>query len=124
MFKTLITFGWLGDFNELRRAALRKNIFARFLYKLYIAKHQSYIPLYANLSEDVYFPHLTGIHIAGATNIGYGCTIYQDVTLGSNHLEGTKHPGAPTIGNNVLIGAGNVVNVGEQLVKELERKNK
>lgn len=105
MLKTLFTLGWLGDFNKLRKAA-KKNILLKYLYNLYIEKHQSYIPLYADLSDDIWFPHLTGIHIAGATHVGYGCTIYQHVTLGSNYLEGTKHPGAPTIGNNVLIGAG------------------
>lgn len=105
MLKTLITFGWLGDFGKLRNAA-KKNKLAKCLYRLYVEKHQSYIPLYADLSDDIWFPHLTGIHIAGATHIGSGCTIYQHVTLGSNYLEGTKHPGAPTIGNNVLIGAG------------------
>ena len=107
LIKTIVTMGWLGDFNLLRRRALLSNHpLSKFLYKCYVEKHQSYIPLYCNINDDVYFPHLTGIHIAGTVTIGKGCTIYQHVTLGSNFLQGTKKRGAPQIGNNVLIGAG------------------
>ena len=109
MIETLLTLGWLGNFNKLRKAAIARNPIAIILYKIYVKKHQSYIPLYCSIADDVYFPHLTGINIAGAVKIGAGCTIYQNVTIGSNYLQGTKHPGAPVIGDNVLIGANAVV---------------
>ena len=38
--------------------------------------------------------------------IGKNCTIFHQVTIGSNTLEGSKHYGAPTIGDNCFIGAG------------------
>lgn len=53
------------------------------------------------------FPHdLYGIFISGGTSIGNDCIIFQHVTIGSNTLKDSKGYGAPTIGNNVLIGAG------------------
>lgn len=107
MIKTLFTLGWYGDFYKLKKAAQNDhNYFARFLYSLYLLKHQSYISRKCKIANDCYFPHFTGIHIASEVEIGTGCTIYQHVTLGSNYIEGTKKSGAPTIGNNCLIGAG------------------
>ena len=55
-------------------------------------------------------PHgFSGIFISGASSIGEGCTILQNVTIGSNKKLNSKHPGAPQIGNNVYIGAGAVI---------------
>ncbi|MCV2361768.1 hypothetical protein LNV08_22645, partial [Paucibacter sp. TC2R-5] len=38
--------------------------------------------------------------------IGKNCVIFQQVTIGSNTLIDSKGRGAPTIGDNVYIGAG------------------
>lgn len=38
--------------------------------------------------------------------IGKDCVIFQQVTIGSNTLADSKNQGAPTIGDNVYIGAG------------------
>lgn len=52
-------------------------------------------------------PHaFYGIFISGAAKIGKGCTIFHHVTIGSNTLPDSKNAGAPTIGDNVYIGAG------------------
>lgn len=52
-------------------------------------------------------PHsFSGIYISSESSVGEGCTIFQQVVIGSNKTEGSKGYGAPTIGNNVLIGAG------------------
>lgn len=52
-------------------------------------------------------PHgFRGIFISNAAKIGKGCTIFQGVTIGSNTLLDSKSAGAPTIGDNVYIGAG------------------
>ena len=51
-----------------------------------------------------YYDHGTGVVIGETTEIGENCTIYQGVTLGGTGKDkGKRHP---TIGNNVMIGAG------------------
>lgn len=52
-------------------------------------------------------PHgLNGIFISKDAEIGENCVILHQVTIGSNSIKGSKHFGAPKIGNNVYIGAG------------------
>lgn len=52
-------------------------------------------------------PHgLAGIFISYGASIGEGCTIYHQVTIGSNTLPDSRGQGAPTIGKHVYIGAG------------------
>lgn len=52
-------------------------------------------------------PHgLCGIFISYGARIGKGCTIFHQVTIGSNTLLGSKNCGSPTIGERVYIGAG------------------
>ena len=106
MIITLLSLGWFVNFHKLKKSAKkRSNYCGRIAYKLFCLKHQCYISKDSSIANDVWFPHMTGIHIANDVVIGKGSTIYQNVTLGSNRLKGTKHPGAPKIGNNVLIGA-------------------
>lgn len=53
------------------------------------------------------FPHgLNGILISAGATIGKNCTVFHQVTIGSNTTEGSRHNGSPQIGDNVLIGAG------------------
>ena len=53
------------------------------------------------------FPHgIAGIFISGDAQIGKDCVIFQQVTIGSNRTVGSKHWGAPRIGDNCYIGAG------------------
>lgn len=49
---------------------------------------------------------MSGCFISGGAVIGSNCIIFQQVTIGSNTLNGTKFPGAPQIGSNCYIGAG------------------
>lgn len=52
-------------------------------------------------------PHgLRGIFISSGTRVGKGCTIFQQVTIGSNTMRDSKKCGAPVIGERVYIGAG------------------
>ncbi len=52
-------------------------------------------------------PHgLSGIFISAGARVGNGCTIFQQVTIGSNTMRGSKKCGAPVIGERVYIGAG------------------
>ena len=69
-------------------------------------RHNAIIPCMDDVKPFV-TPHgLAGIFISYGASIGKGCTIYHQVTIGSNTLPDSKGQGAPTIGNNVYIGAG------------------
>lgn len=61
-----------------------------------------FIPYSTNIGKNVHFGHLgMGIVLHKEAVIGNNVMIYQHVTIG-----GRIGPGAPTIGNNVKIGAG------------------
>jgi len=59
----------------------------------------------ATIGSCVFIDHGMGIVIGETAEIGDGCTIYQGVTLGGTSLtKGAKRH--PTLGRNVIIGAG------------------
>jgi serine O-acetyltransferase len=58
----------------------------------------------AMIGEGLFIDHGSGVVIGETTEIGNNVTIYQGVTLGGTGKEtGKRHP---TIGDNVIIGAG------------------
>jgi serine O-acetyltransferase len=58
----------------------------------------------AKIGEGLFIDHGMGVVIGETTELGDNVTIYQGVTLGGTGKEkGKRHP---TIGNNVVIGAG------------------
>ncbi len=58
----------------------------------------------AKIGEGLFIDHGTGVVIGETTEIGDNCTIYQGVTLGGTGKDkGKRHP---TLGDNVLVGAG------------------
>ncbi|MDN5293470.1 MAG: serine O-acetyltransferase [Eubacteriales bacterium] len=58
----------------------------------------------AKIGEGLFIDHGSGVVIGETAEIGNNVTIYQGVTLGGTGKEkGKRHP---TIGNNVVIGAG------------------
>ncbi len=58
----------------------------------------------AEIGRRFFIDHGTGVVIGETTIIGDDCTIYQGVTLGGTGKDhGKRHP---TLGNNVLVGAG------------------
>ncbi len=58
----------------------------------------------ATIGKGLLIDHGSGVVIGETAIVGDNCTIYQGVTLGGTGKEsGKRHP---TIGNNVLIGAG------------------
>ena len=58
----------------------------------------------AQIGRRFFIDHGTGVVIGETAIIGDDCTIYQGVTLGGTGKDhGKRHP---TLGNNVLIGAG------------------
>lgn len=59
----------------------------------------------AKIGERVFFDHAMGVVVGETAEIGDGCTIYHGVTLGGTSLyKGAKRH--PTIGKDVIIGAG------------------
>lgn len=58
----------------------------------------------ATIGRNLFLDHGMGVVIGETAEIGDNCTIYHGVTLGgTGHHTGKRHP---TIGDNVLIGAG------------------
>ena len=58
----------------------------------------------AIIGRGLFIDHGTGVVIGETAEIGDNCTIYQGVTLGGTGKDtGKRHP---TLGNNVMIGAG------------------
>lgn len=58
----------------------------------------------AQIGRNLLIDHGAGVVIGETTIVGDNCTIYQGVTLGGTGKEsGKRHP---TIGDNVMIGAG------------------
>lgn len=65
------------------------------------------IPTDTSIAGIPTFPHgLNGIFISAGAKIGEHCTIFHQVTIGSNTLKDSKNPGSPIIGDDVFIGAG------------------
>ncbi|MFQ5882268.1 MAG: serine O-acetyltransferase [Candidatus Methylomirabilales bacterium] len=58
----------------------------------------------AKLGPGLFIDHGMGVVIGETTTVGENVTLYQGVTLGGTSLERKKRH--PTIGNNVIIGAG------------------
>lgn len=70
------------------------------------AAHKTGIEIHpaAKIGRRFFIDHGTGVVIGETTEIGDDVTIYQGVTLGGTGKDtGKRHP---TIGNNVMIGAG------------------
>ena len=70
------------------------------------SRHRTGIEIHpgATIGRGLFIDHGMGVVIGETAEIGDNCTLYQNVTLGGTGKdEGKRHP---TLGNNVLIGAG------------------
>ncbi|MBQ1982880.1 MAG: serine O-acetyltransferase [Clostridia bacterium] len=70
------------------------------------ARHKTGIEIHpgATIGKRLFIDHGMGVVIGETTEIGDNCTLYQGVTLGGTGKDvGKRHP---TLGNNVLVGAG------------------
>lgn len=102
---------------------------AHFFYKIrlfFIARLLSQITRFftqieihpgACIGKNLFIDHGCGIVIGETTIIGDNCIIYHSVTLGGTGKDkGKRHP---TIGNNVMIGAGSIIlgpiNIGDNV---------
>lgn len=108
---------WNGDFNFDKWFRVRarfqrtKNPVAKLWYRHYLMKmnnrYNAFIPPALVIPRSVVFPHgISGIFLSVGCVIGENCVIFQQVTLGSNTLEGSKRTGSPVLEDNVFIGAG------------------
>lgn len=79
----------------------------KLTYGNYFLRRGSFVGLDSEFSGTPCFPHgVQGIFISNGARLGRDVVIFQQVTIGSNTLPDSKSPGAPTIGDNVYIGAG------------------
>lgn len=70
-----------------------------FLFGLEIARH-------TQIGGGLFFPHTRGT-VIGAASIGRNAVVYHGVTLGARHVDiGFNAATRPTIGDDVVIGAG------------------
>ena len=70
------------------------------------SRHKTGIEIHpaAKIGKGLVIDHGMGVVIGETAEVGENCTIYQGVTLGGTGKDtGKRHP---TIGNNVLVGAG------------------
>ena len=77
------------------------------MYQKLVDECNAFIPLHVSFLDRPVMPHgIYGIFISSGAKIGRNCTIFHQVTIGSNTLADSAGCGAPTIGNNVYIGCG------------------
>lgn len=80
---------------------------AKAVYDAYQYENNSSVAWNSKFAGEPTFPHgMKCIFISGGAKIGKNCIIFQQVTIGSISLLDAKGRGAPTIGDNVYIGAG------------------
>lgn len=116
--------------NKINKTSRGGLVLAKFVKLIRIRKYRkichfnnSFIGINSDIPTDltlITFPHgIGGVFISENAKIGNNCTIFHQVTIGSNALNDSKHFGAPTIGNNVYIGAGakiiGNVNIGDNV---------
>lgn len=81
--------------------------FNYFVYRLILSYYGGFISLKTKLNGKLILPHgLHGVFISQDAEIGKNVTVFHQVTIGSIQTMDSKHPGAPIIGDNVIIGAG------------------
>ncbi|MED5619704.1 serine acetyltransferase [Ideonella sp. BN130291] len=108
----LIVRATFGNGHALRVAIGRQRhgVLKRLLIALHAAfqhAQASSIAWNARFDGEPCFPHgELGIFISGGASIGRNCVIFQQVTIGSNTVAGSRGFGAPTIGDDCYIGAG------------------
>lgn len=100
-------YGGFWAFRQKKVISIEKGGFFRRIYFYFQERFGCYIGESAQIASMPIFPHnMYGVFISNMSKIGKNVVIFQQVTIGSNTLKGHKRSGAPTIGNNVYIGAG------------------
>ncbi len=97
---------WAIEFHRLTHWLYKKKRFFLARWISQMARSATGIEIHpgATIGEGLFIDHGMGVVIGETTEIGNNVTIYQGVTLGGTGKDkGKRHP---TIGNNVMIGAG------------------
>ncbi len=110
LFRVFIAaFGSIWNLKRLcieTRAPLLKKLLIG-IYGIYQYENGSSIAWNSNFIGIPCLPHgMKSIFISGGAQIGRNCIIFQQVTIGSNTLPGSRGTGVPVIGDNCYIGAG------------------
>lgn len=87
---------------------LSASIFLFKNVKVYLCNHITVSLRYIH-NMRIKLPHPVGIVIGSKVKIGFDCTIYQNVTIGTKDTDNYLTAQYPTIGNNVTIYANSVV---------------
>lgn len=97
-----------GDYWALKKhLQKRPSKLLRLCYDHHFMALGSFVGLHSTIEGTPYFPHgCRGVFISDDAVIGAGAVIFQQVTIGSNTLQGTGHPGSPVIGESCYLGAG------------------
>ncbi len=102
----LLRFGSIWGLKEFLQKEGRHKLL-ELAYGHYFMHRGSFVGITSELAGTPCFPHgIQGIFISNNAKIGKDVVIFQQVTIGSNTLPDSRHPGSPTIGNRVYIGAG------------------
>lgn len=112
-----LLLGWLaepivdgvynGIWNYREHLVQRRTKIGQFWYYKYLQKYGAWVGLETTIESAPKCPHeCYGIFISNSAHIGKNVVIFQQVTIGSVSTIGSKHWGAPTIGDNVYIGCG------------------
>ena len=102
-----VFYGGFWAFRRKKSAAINKAGLFKRMYYYYQERFGSYIGESAQIASEPIFPHyMYGVFISCMSKIGKNVVIFQQVTIGSNTIKGHPRCGAPTIGDNVYIGAG------------------
>ena len=105
--KESMSFFWkIYEYVKNGRKGFRERVCGCILHRIY-RENCANIPVETTFEGYPDFPHgISGVYISQGAIIGKDCTVFQQVTIGSNTIKGSKGYGAPRIGSNVYIGAG------------------
>jgi len=106
LFCVPIVETYYSGFWNYRKHLIAKGKDRTGIYNAYLERNSASIGLKSQFKTIPILPHgLHGIHISDGSVIGKNVVIFQNVTIGSNTLKGSKRVGAPRVMDNVFIGA-------------------
>lgn len=102
-----LLFGNIWNLKKKIASSVNLRGWKSVLYNAYWESYGSFVGLGAKFEDVPIFPHdPIGVFISNSAHIGRKCVIFQQVTIGSNMIKGSKKKGAPTLEDNVYIGCG------------------
>lgn len=111
LIRPFVTFYALARYRSIwglkKHLQTHKSKLLELAYGHFFMQRGSFVGLTSEISGTPCFPHgIQGIFISNAARLGRDVVIFQQVTIGSNTLTGSKRQGSPVIGDGVYIGAG------------------